>query len=268
MDSSLPILPDSTNKREQIIKLLSEGNHSTKNIARIVGTTEAYVWKEKSKLKARGLLIRRDTEVISRRSHEALSVTASPVNGILGREVLRHAKYQSICSNNILLDVPQLDTEGLKKLYSEFRTGKKPAQIIAENGFHPELVENEYQRFSRFTEHDVDALERKFFLNFKQDLVTAKNIINPLVEKYNKKGMLTIDEFITLIKLMLNEKYQWGKASVIHDIVNGIPPDGWKVVRCMNCNRPISGVIADPTTEMGQNLLKTSIPWTHPSCSF
>jgi DNA-binding CsgD family transcriptional regulator len=49
MDSSFPTLPNSTSKREQIIKLLSEGNHSTKNIARIVGTTEAYVWKEKSK---------------------------------------------------------------------------------------------------------------------------------------------------------------------------------------------------------------------------
>jgi DNA-binding CsgD family transcriptional regulator len=48
MEGSLPIVPESTNKREQIIKLLSEGNQSTKNIARIVGTTEAYVWKEMS----------------------------------------------------------------------------------------------------------------------------------------------------------------------------------------------------------------------------
>jgi predicted transcriptional regulator len=79
MSKSLPTLQDSTTKREQIIKLLSEGNHSTKNIARMVGTTEAYVWKEKSKLKTSGLLITRDTEVISRRSHESLSVKTSPV---------------------------------------------------------------------------------------------------------------------------------------------------------------------------------------------
>jgi hypothetical protein len=35
MNESTPILPDSANnKREQIIKLLSEGNHSAKNIAK------------------------------------------------------------------------------------------------------------------------------------------------------------------------------------------------------------------------------------------
>jgi hypothetical protein len=167
MDRSLTKVPDSTTKREQIIKLLlSEGNHSTKNIARMVGTTEAYVWKERSKLKTRDLLITRDTEVISRRSHEALAVTNSPVNRIFGAETPPRVKHLNVQPNNVLLNVPQLDTEGLKKLYSEFRTGKKPTQIIAENGFHPELVESEYLRFSRFKENDIDVLQRKFFLDF------------------------------------------------------------------------------------------------------
>jgi hypothetical protein len=40
MEGLPPTVPESTNKKAQIIKLLSEGNHSTKNIARIVGTTE------------------------------------------------------------------------------------------------------------------------------------------------------------------------------------------------------------------------------------
>ena len=44
--------------------------------------------------------------------------------------------------------------------------GKKPAEIIAENGFHPELVENEYQRFSKFTEHDIDVLAKKILSRF------------------------------------------------------------------------------------------------------
>jgi hypothetical protein len=142
----------------------------------MVGTTEAYIWKEKSKLKTRGLLIRRDTEVISRKSHEALSVTTSPVNRILGAETLPRIKHLNFQPSNTFLNVPQLGTEGLKKLYSEFRTGKKPTQIIAENGFHPELVENEYQRFSRFTEHDVDVLQRQFFADFNQELVTSSKI--------------------------------------------------------------------------------------------
>jgi hypothetical protein len=243
MEGSLPTVSGSTNKKEQIIKLLSEGNHSTKNIARIVGTTEAYVWKEKSKLKTRGILISRDTEVISKTSQ------------------------LNIYSNNTLLNLPQLDTEGLKKLYSEFGIGKKPAEIIAQNGFHPEVVENEYQRFSRLTEHDVDALQRKFFVNFNQDLVTANNnTTNRLFEKYNKEGKLTIVEFITLIKLMLNEKYQVGKDSVIHNIENGILLDGWKVDSCMNCNQPIIGSIVDPSNNLRIAISNSSIPLTHSYC--
>ena len=47
------------NKKEQIIALLSEGKSSVKEIAKIVHTTEANVYKEKSK--ARGLFIKRKT---------------------------------------------------------------------------------------------------------------------------------------------------------------------------------------------------------------
>ena len=244
-EESLPIVPESTNKREQIIKLLSEGNHSTKNIARIVGTTEAYVWKEKSKLKTRGFLISRDTEVISKTSQ------------------------LNIYSNNTLLSVPQLDTEGLKKLYSEFGIGKKPAEIIAQNGFHPEVVENEYQRFSRLTGDDADALQRKFFLDLNQGLVTStknNNTANLLIEKYNKEEKLTIDEFIILIKLMLNEKYRAGKDSVINNIKNGILPDGWKVETCIRCNKPITESIMDPTKKLRITISDTFIPLTHSSC--
>jgi hypothetical protein len=157
--------------------------------------------------------------------------------------------------------------EGLKKLYSEFGTGKKPAQIIAENGFHPELVENEYQRFSRFTGDDVAALQRKFFVDFNQGLATTNNnTTKRLVEKYKKDGKLTIDEFITLIKLMLNEKYQAGKDSVFNNIINGILPYGWKAETCIRCNKPITGSIVDPSKELRITISDNSIPLTHSSC--
>jgi DNA-binding CsgD family transcriptional regulator len=45
MSEPLPLPQDSINKREKIDRLLSEGIYSTKDIARIAGTTEAYVWK-------------------------------------------------------------------------------------------------------------------------------------------------------------------------------------------------------------------------------
>jgi DNA-binding NarL/FixJ family response regulator len=85
MSETIALPEDSTSKKKMILRLLSEGKYSTKDIARIVGTTEAYVWKEKSKSKMAGLLVRRDTQVISKTSR------------------------LSIYPNNSLLNVPQLD---------------------------------------------------------------------------------------------------------------------------------------------------------------
>jgi DNA-binding CsgD family transcriptional regulator len=64
LSEPLALPEDSTNKKKMILRLLSEGRYSTKDIARIVGTTEAYVSKEKSKSKTAGLLVRRDTQYL------------------------------------------------------------------------------------------------------------------------------------------------------------------------------------------------------------
>src|SRR5437773_7740100 len=59
--SDLSDLPGSRqSKREKIREILSAG-YSTQEIAEIVGTTPANVWKEKSRLKTSGLLLRRQS---------------------------------------------------------------------------------------------------------------------------------------------------------------------------------------------------------------
>jgi hypothetical protein len=137
------------NKKEQILDLLAEGK-SVKEIARIVDTTEANVYKEKSK--AKGLFIRRKT-----RSDEMVMVagdldTTSLPSRRLKSEGNHHYPY---------LNIPDLDSEGMKKLYTEFEAGKKPSKIIADHGFHPEVVEREYQRFMQMNERDIDVLQNK-----------------------------------------------------------------------------------------------------------
>jgi biotin operon repressor len=240
MSEPLPLPQDSINKREKIDRLLSEGIYSTKDIARIAGTTEAYVWKEKSKLKTAGLLVRRDTQVISKTSQ------------------------LNIYTNNSLLNVPQLDAEGLSKLYSELLKGKKPPEIIAEHGFHPELVENEYQRFQRLVENDIDSLQKKFVVHFKQDLLsTNNNTISLLLQKYKNDGKLSVDEFINLTKSLLNEKYRSGEATAIHKLINGSVPDGWEAVPCLNCNKPIRGSIVDPSKTSSITLSYNLVPLSH-----
>jgi hypothetical protein len=175
------------NKKEQILNLLAEGKLSVKEIARTVHTTEANVYKERSK--AKGLLIRRKT-----RSDEMVMVAGdldtSPISSRrLKSEGNHHYPY---------LNIPDLDLEGIKKLYTEFNAGKKPPKIIAEHGFPPEVVEKEYQRFMEMNERDIDVLQNKII----SDLIKrpSKNT-KPLLEKYKTTGFLTHYELFELTTL-------------------------------------------------------------------
>jgi hypothetical protein len=179
------------NKKEQILDLLAEGKLSVKEIARTVHTTEANVYKEKSK--ARGLYLRRKT-----RSDEMVMVagdldTSSLPSRRLKSEGNHHYPY---------LNIPDLDSEGIKKLYTEFKAGKKPPDIIANHGFHPEVVEKEYQRFMKMNERDMDVLQNKIISDFiKQPSKNTKL----LFEKYKTTGFLTHYELFELITLKLKD---------------------------------------------------------------
>ena len=130
------------------------------------------------------------------------------------------------------------------------------------------MVENEYQRFLRFVESDVVVLQKKFFLYLKQDLLTANNnTINSMIEKFRKDGKLTIAEFITLIKSLLDERYQVGRVSAIGDLINGIMPDGWEAARCLNCNKPVIGAMVDAAKTTRIMVSDPSRPLAHsPPC--
>ncbi len=179
------------NKKEQILNLLAEGKHSVEEIAKIVHTTEANVYKEKSK--ARGLYLRRKT-----RSDEMVMVAGESDSFALPSQRLKpegnhHYQY---------LNIPDLDGEGIKKLYTEFKAGKKPPDIIANYGFHPEVVEKEYQRFMKMNERDMDVLQNKIISDFiKQPSKNTKL----LFEKYKTTGFLTHYELFELITLKLKD---------------------------------------------------------------
>ena len=194
------------NKKEQIINLLAEGKLSVKEIARIVHTTEANVYKERSK--ARGLLIRQKT-----RSDEMFMVagdvdtTPSLPSRRLKSEGNHHYQY---------LNIPNLDSEGIKKLYTEFKKGKKPADIIADHGFHPEVVEKEHQRFMESNERDIDVLQSKIISDFVKR--PSKNT-KPLLEKYKTTGYLTHNELFELITLKEKDNTEqdedfWSQSSL------------------------------------------------------
>jgi hypothetical protein len=229
------------NKKEQILDLLAEGKLSVKEIARTVDTTEANVYKERSK--ARSLLIRRKT-----RSDEMVMVAGEPDTSSLPSRRLKpdgnhHYSY---------LNIPDLDSEGIKKLYTEFKAGKKPPDIIADHGFHPEVVEKEYQRFMKLNERDIDVFQN---LTIPTIIKRPSKNTKPLVEKYKTNGFLTANELSELFRLKLRDDYEleidmWGldKYSYL--------PRGWSWIRCKSCNENEVGVIVNPTFGIGKHILE------------
>jgi hypothetical protein len=228
------------NKKDQIIDLLAEGK-SVKDIARIVHTTEANVYKEKSK--ARGLYLRRKT-----RSDEMVMVagdldTSSLPSRRLKSEGNHHYQY---------LNVPGLDREGIKKLYTEFKEGKKPADIIADHGFHPEVVEKEFQRFLEMNQHEFNIFQNRIISTI---IKRPSKYTKGLVEKYKTQGVLTDNELSEILTLKVREDYErevdmWGldKYSYL--------PRGWSRIRCKRCNENELGVIVNSTFGIGKHILE------------
>jgi len=184
-------------KKEKIREMLSSAeNYNTQEIAKFVDTTPAYVWKEKSKLKTEGLMLRsqRRKVQVSERKDEVFII---PEDG-RRRRSLDPYNYSP---HYRFLNVREIDEEGLRTMYSELKAGKKPADIIAHYGFHPEVVEKEYQRFLRLNEHSIiGAFQKKI-----EPLV--RSVLNiDLVEKLEKEGYLSEDDFRELIQRKLSEE--------------------------------------------------------------
>jgi hypothetical protein len=62
---------------------------------------------------------------------------------------------------------------------------------MADHGFHPEVVEKEYQRFLKMNERDIDVFQNKII---SEIIKRPSKKTAPLLEKYKTKGYLTHDE--------------------------------------------------------------------------
>ena len=185
-------------KKVRIHELLSDGQYSDEDIARIVGTTVPNVWKEKSTLRKSGVLVRHRVE----RSDKTLFVTSAAQGVYATRRKAASQEYQE------LLNIPPIGPEGMKKLYTNIIEGKKPDEIIAAHGFHPAVVETEYHR-SQKLHHDM-LLKRIIseVLTWKtSDKGTA------LIDKYNGQGYLSDDDLIELLKEHTLAMHQLGATS-------------------------------------------------------
>jgi hypothetical protein len=207
-------LPQDT-KREYIRQLIrsNDNNYSDDDIARIAHTTKQYVWKEKSRMVSEGLLIsrRRTLKVTAERNDETTTVVLSPAaansQGEMGAVQFRSSSSPSSSARTKArsntdgyaahLNILPVDSEGIKKLYTEFKNKKKPVDIIAEHGFPPDVVQVEYTRFLKLQGIDIQRL---------QDYIGTDLLKYPLdgvelLEKsYKQKGYLTTEEMIQVLR--------------------------------------------------------------------
>jgi hypothetical protein len=213
MDSTY--LPQDT-KREYIRQLIRSNDkncYSDDDIARIAQTTKQYVWKEKSRMVSEGLLVshRRTLRITAERNDETTTVVLSPGANSprdrgtvqfssLSPSSLSSARTNARSNTNDYarhLNILPLDSEGIKKLYTEFKNKKKPVDIIAEHGFPPDVVEVEYNRFLKLNRIDIQRLQGYI----GNDLLKYPLEGVELLEKsYKQNGHLTTEQMIQVLR--------------------------------------------------------------------
>jgi hypothetical protein len=232
-------LPEGTrppSKREQIHELLRLG-HSTKHIAETLHTTPENIWKEKSILKAKGIL---GTKLsASPSSYDSSSLAVDREGNMQGGSLQnKHGdRFNSISAR----------TPDYKELYQLFQKGWRPISIILLSKFSPAIVEKEYDRFMKFRKMDRGPI------HIMLDILTYENRSdgsahlspedNCSWRTFSKYGYLNIREIVRLLKSKLNELSG-------EDFEGGF---GWKTIECTKCSGRQDNVFVDPDGRIGRN---------------
>lgn len=231
-----------------------------RDIALRLNTSVENVWKEKSLLKSRaGLIVSRSTTHESKKQSEMMLFDSEGEQGDRSSLALQKIKSRkSTGLSDYLIDIPQLDSEGLMILYREFKSGKKPIDILAEYGFHPEAVEIEYRRFIELSERDNDELLKQLMLNVIQkgyEKEPVRNInIKTLIDRYHQRGYLSKNEISELLALYIEAEVQDEIDLSLLDPDRRLPM-GFRRLRCSNCNNTHIGVIVHDKLPLGRELV-------------
>jgi hypothetical protein len=189
-------LPIHTSKRARIRELTLAGL-SPKAIVDELDTTKEYVYKERGKLKADGLLVTHQSLSISNSQKE--SETGNPrinINGNLGLNESEpkvgrdsHASYY---------EIPPIDREGVKAMYQAFKNKEDAADVIAAFGVNPVIAQREYDRFLRMSRRKPHDLQKRLI----SKIVNAPIPIQLIIEK-SKTKLLSNYDLAELINFLI-----------------------------------------------------------------
>ncbi|HET6641320.1 MAG TPA: hypothetical protein VFG77_06925, partial [Nitrososphaeraceae archaeon] len=244
-------------KKDRILKMLLDNKikHSAKEIARTVGTTEGNVFKEKSRLKAQGVLTDQSFSVFS---HSVGDETLT----------LARAEARTLTRPDLgtLTNIPPLGQEDLKKMYVEFQKGKTPVEVIAAYGFNPLLVEYEYNRFCRMNGLNLRSLAHELDDVLK---TTNNSLPTPLLQRLVQDGITCNDDIRELVEFASISSYSGGELSVIEHMRKGDSISEFEPFVCSICRKPMRGAVIEPESEIGRKLLQSiGSGVVHDKCNF
>ena len=230
-----------------------------RDIALRLNTSVENVWKEKSLLKSRaGLIVSRSTQELKKQSEIMLFDPEGEQGDRSSMALQKMKSRKSTGLSDYLIDIPQLDSEGLMTLYGEFKSGKRPIDILAEHGFHPEAVEIEYRRFIELSERDNDELLKQLMLKLIQkgyEKEPVRNInIKTLIDRSRQRGYLTKNEISELLALYIEAEVQHEMDLSLFDPDRRLPR-GFRRLRCSNCDNIHVGVIVHDKLPLGRELV-------------
>jgi translation initiation factor 2 beta subunit (eIF-2beta)/eIF-5 len=221
---------DKTSKRQKIQDLLRRG-YPTKDIVIIVKTTPANVWKEKSKMK-RAMQNKVGTDLETESKIHPPPKDNSQDNSDTSIENFSNFNGPKMQNNNT-----GYHSLNFNELYNDFDTEKQLVSIVISRQIHPAVVEKEYERYLRFRDIDSKKIKRNRLLF---DLSGKSEVTERVLEKYQRKGYLEVEDFHSLFQSKLYEI-----AST-----QDPPPSGWSAVRCKRCQK-FQHILIDRTGEAG-----------------
>jgi hypothetical protein len=226
---------DKTSKRQKIQDLLRRG-YPTKDIVIIVKTTPANVWKEKSKMK-RAMQNKVGTDLETEGKIHPFSKDYSPDNSNTSIENFSNFNGPKMQNNNT-----GYHSLNFNELYNDFETEKELVGIVIRRQIHPAIVEKEYERYLRFRDIDSKKIKRNRLLF---DLSGKAEVTALVLEKYQRKGYLEVEDFHSLFQ------------SKLYEIANtqDPPPTGWSAVRCKRCQKS-QYILIDRTGEAGLRIIE------------
>jgi hypothetical protein len=227
-------------KRQRIRDLIL-AKAKTKDIVDQVGTTREYVYKEKGKLKQKGLLATHQSLSISDGQNEITVVKGQPD---LVESVDRYRSVTLNRSNDY--DIPPLNKKDLMLMYDDFEDAQKgPVYAIAKHGIHPEISQKEFDRFVRMKARDPFDLQQKLTAGISNASPNIQSLINK-----SSSTLLTNDEILSIVEhKMLNYAYLYLRQFLGN---RAIPlPGGLYGVPCRVCHKRMPGLIYDINSAIG-----------------